>query len=60
MKKNMFNSSGPRNLVIVVLIIVGSLWLLTKVVDPKRNVNFVFDKEVVIRFRNLTDSLVCR
>ncbi len=37
MKKNMFNSSGPRNLVIVVLVIVGSLWLLTKVVDPKRN-----------------------
>ena len=38
MKKNMFNTSGPRNLVIGVLIIVGSLWLLTKVVDPKRNV----------------------
>ena len=38
MKKNMFNSSGPRNLIIVVLFIVGSLWMLTKVVDPKRNV----------------------
>ncbi len=37
MKKNIFNSSGPRNIVIVVLLIVGALWLLTKVVDPKRN-----------------------
>ncbi len=37
MKKNIFNSSGPRNIIIVVLLIVGALWLLTKVVDPKRN-----------------------
>ena len=37
MKKNIFNSSGPRNLIVVVLFIIGCLWLLTKVVDPKRN-----------------------
>lgn len=38
MKKNIFGSGGPRNLIIVVLFIVGCLWLLTRVVDPKRNV----------------------
>lgn len=38
MKRFIFNSNGPRNLVIAVLVIVGALYLLTKVVDPKRNI----------------------